>query len=90
MFSDRDIKCVVNLRKSVLQNVVEPNQYRQLQAPKLQALDQLLQVNADRRVPTRMDDQVAVFTDGEIPFPPATDFVQLFGFGRRPAANVLF
>ena len=78
----------MNLAQPVLQDLAEPQQDREVDAPQLQAVHQRLEVDALGRVFVGMHEQVPVGADGKIPVAPAGYLVELGGVRRTPMIGV--
>jgi hypothetical protein len=81
---DGGLKRVVNVLQTVRENVAKANQRRQTDAPEFQVADELLEIDGAERILRRMDLDLAVVTDREVPLAPFLDFIELGGIGHRP------
>jgi hypothetical protein len=73
----------------VTNNIGEANENRQGDSAPLESIDQFFQIDTSGSFFRRMNKQVAVFSDGEIAFPPVRDIVQLGGVCGGPAVGGL-
>ena len=67
-----------------LQDVSKPYQRRQVDAPQLQMIDQLLQVDRAVNLFRRVDLDVSVLANRKVALPPAGNLVHLGGIDRGP------
>ena len=74
----------VDLAERCLRMSVKRIRIGQREAAQLQAIDELLQIDAAARILGGMDLQVALLADREVALSPARHVVQLGGFGGRP------
>jgi hypothetical protein len=82
VLGDGVLERLVHLTQAVLQNFPETDQDRQRDAPELKIVDQFLQVDGAAGILLRVDQQVAVFADREVPLAPAgyvVEFCRLRG-----------
>ena len=75
---------VVDFADAVAENVGEAEEDRQLDAARLQVVDELLEVDGVLGPLVGMDDDVAVVVDGEVALAPVADAVQLDGILYAP------
>ena len=74
--------------QTVLQDLGESQEDREIDAADLQPVDELLEVDGLRRVLVGMDHEVSLGPDGEIAVPPAGDLVQVGRVGGAPRFDV--
>ena len=89
VLGDGVLERVVNLAQAMLEDAGEADQDRQVDAAELQAVDQLLEIDAAVRVLGGMDQHVPVSADRKISFAPTGDLIQFGGIGGRPALGLL-
>ena len=81
---DGRLERAVNVGEPLPEDVAEPDEDRQPDAPELQVIDELLQVDRTLGILGRVHADVAVRADGEVAFPPAIDLVELRRVRHRP------
>ena len=72
----------------MLEDLRETEENGQIDAPNLQPVDQLLEVDALRRILVGMDEQVPVGPHRKVAIAPACDLVQVGGIRRGPMLEI--
>ena len=80
----------MDLAQAVLEDVAEADQHGRLDAPGLEPVDQLLQVDGPIGVLGGMDVDVPLGVDGEVALSPVGHFVQVGRFRTVQRRNILF
>jgi hypothetical protein len=77
----------MHFAEPVLNNVGEADQDRQSDSAPLQSVDQLLEIDAPVGLFLGMNEQMTVFANGKVAFPPARYIVELGGVSGGPAVG---
>ena len=78
----------VQFAQPVLEDLREAEQDRQIDAPHLKTVDELLEIDALRRILIRVDEQVTVWAHREITVAPACDLIEIGGVRGAPVLQV--
>ena len=84
VITDRSVKTLVQVFKSIFQDSVEADQHGKIQATFHQSIDQLLQVDAVLFNPVGRHQQVSVFGNMKIAVAPPCDVIHCRGIFRGP------
>ncbi len=84
VLGDGGLKRLVDVLQAMPQDVPKPHERRQADAPELQVIDQLLQVDRALRLLRRVNLDVTVLAYRKVPLPPAGNLIHFGGVDRRP------
>src|SRR5262249_45365910 len=89
VLGNRRAKGVMQLAQTVLQNLSEPNENRQIDAAQDKTIYQRLQIRTAVGILVRMNPHLAVFSDGEIALAPGRDVIEFPRVRNRPTLRWL-
>jgi exosortase len=86
---DGVLERLMHLAQAVLQDFAETDQDRQRDAPELEIVHQFLEVDGAADILLRVDLQVTVLADGEVPLAPTRHVVEFCGLRGSPTVGGL-